>query len=377
VKRISVLKVCEENLNTAREQVAGGQLEASLESLAKIGKNCESYLLRALAVSKEPLAEVRKRAGADCKLYASNAKWDFALKRCELYSRLWCQSMDSKDLYPPPLMKLKLDGPLNTRTDWRPADPLYIDFLKAREKLKPGEPMWMCPEIPAFRPPPPPPDPRKLAIEELQGRYKEEPEIGRALVAYFVGDFQTAPVPLMKLGEKIEKVKYHELARALLLDINTAINLYENGTTEITNDRPDKAEAPFMKALAVDERLVLGDRAATMSADDKKRDLEKRSSFVRKAIVETMSSKSYEKGRALADRKDFRAACRIWKLGNNFSRSNIDLLKALTNVCTKRAEEAYGRAETCEQLKAAQDFAVDGDGFKEKIGVSMQELSCE
>lgn len=377
VKRISLLKVCEQNLNTAKEQIAGGNLEPALESLSKIGKNCETYLLRSLSVAKEQVAEVKKRAMADCKLYASNAKWDFALKRCELYARLACQTMDPKDLYPPPLTKLKLDGPLNPRTDWRPADPLYINFLKARERVKPGEPMWMCPEIPAFRPPPPPPDPQKLAKEELTQRYKEEPEIGRALVAYFVGDFQTAPVPLMKLGEKIEKVKYHEIARALLLDINNAINLYENGTTEITNDRPDKAEAPFLKALAVDERLVLGDRAAKLSPEEKKKELERRTSFIRKAIVETMSSQSYEKGKALADRKDFRAACRIWKLGNNFSRSNIDLLKALTNVCTKRAEDAFGRAETCEQLKAANDFAVDGDGFKEKIVASMADQGCE
>jgi ABC transport system ATP-binding/permease protein len=121
---------------------------------------------------------------------------------------------------------------------------------------------------------------------------------------------------------------------------------------------------------------VLGDRAAKLTAEEKKKELDKRVSFIRKAIVETMSSQSYEKGKGLADRKDFRAACRIWKLGSNFSRSNIDLLKALTNVCTKRAQDAFDRAQTCEQLKAAMDFAVDGDGFKEKITESMTEEGC-
>lgn len=375
LKRITVLEVCEQNLNTAKEALAGGQLEGALDSLAKIGKGCESYLLRSLTIAKETTTEVKKKAGGDCKSYASNAKWDLAYKRCELYSRLACQTMEPKDLYPPALMKMKLDGSLNPKTEWRPSDPLYINFLKAREKLKPGEPMWMCPEIPAFRPPPPPLDPRKLAKEELAKRYPE-PEMGRALVMYFVGDFPGAPVPLQKIGEKMEKAQYHEAARALLLDINNAINLYENGTTEITNNRPEKAEAPFLKALAVDERLVLGERAAKMTAEEKKKELERRVSFIRRAIVESMSSQSYEKGKALADRKDFRAACRIWKLGNNFSRSNIDLLKALTNVCTKRAEDAFGRAESCEQLKAALDFAVDGDGFKEKIVESMTQDGC-
>ena len=375
VKRISVLKVCEQNFNAAKEQIAGGQLEGALDSISKIGKTCESYLLRSLSLAKEPLAEVKKRAGADCKSYASNAKWDNAYKRCELYSRLACQSLDSAELYPPALMKMKLDGPLNPKTEWRPKDPLYINFLKAREKLKPGEPMWLCPEIVAFRPPPPPPDPGKLAKEELAKRYPE-PEMGRALVLYFAGDFQSAPVPLQKIGEKMEKAQYHEAARALLLDINNAINLYENGTTEITNDRPEKAEAPFLKAMAVDERLVLGERAATLTADEKKKELDKRVSFIRKSIVETMSSQSYEKGKALADRKDFRAACRVWKLGLKFSRSNIDLLKAATNVCTPRAADAFERGDTCEQLKAAMDFAVDGDGFKEKIVESMATGDC-
>ncbi len=375
VKRISVLKVCEQNFNGAKEALAGGQLEAALDLLSKIGRSCESYLLKSLSVAKEPVAEVKKRSGTDCKSYSSNAKWELAYKRCELYSRLACQILEPNDLYPPALMKMKLDGPLNLKTEWRPKDPLYINFLKAREKLKPGEPMWQCPEIPAFRPPPPPADPGKLAKQELQARYPE-PDMGRALVFYFSGDFQSAPVLLQKIGEKMEKAQYHEAARALLLDMNNAINLFENGTTEITNDRPEKAETPFLKALAVDERLVLGERAATLTADEKKKELDKRVSYIRKAIVETMSSQSYEKGRSLADRKDYRAACRVWKLGLKFSRSNIDLLKAATNVCTPRASEAFERGQTCEQLKAALDFAVDGDGFKEKIVESMTTEGC-
>lgn len=375
VKRISVLKVCEENLNRAKEQVAGGQMEGALESFGKVGKDCEGYLLKTLSASKEAVAEVKKRTAADCKAYSSNAKWDLALKKCELWVRLWCQTVEPKDLYPPALTKMKLDGPINPKTDWRPSEPMYLNFLKAREKLTPGEPMWMCPEIVAFRPPPPPPDPNKLAKEELSKRYPE-PEMGRALVLYFEGKLVEAPVPLQKIRENISKSQFHESSNALLLDINNAINLYENGTSEITNDRPERAEVPFAKALAIDERLVLGDKASKLSADDKKRELERRTSFIRRAIVETMSRTAYEKGKALADRKDFRAACRMWKLGSNFSRSNIDLLKALTNVCTKKASDAWDRAETCEQLKAALDFAVDGDGFKEKINDEMGNQGC-
>ncbi|MFO0597478.1 MAG: FHA domain-containing protein [Myxococcaceae bacterium] len=376
LKRIQVLKVCQDNFNQAKEFVAGGKLEEAVESYVKIGKDCEQYLLRSLSAAKESVAEVKKRAGADCKAYASNSKWDLAYKRCELYSRLACQTLEPKDLYPPALMKMKLEGPLNPKNEWRPADPLYINFLKAREKLKPGEPMWQCPEIAAFRPPPPPPDPGKQAKEELAKRYPE-PEMGRALILYFEGKFADAPVPLQKITESMNKSQYHEAARALLSDINIAINLYENGSSEITNDRPEKAEAPFLKAMAIDEKLVLGDKAATMSADDKKREMDKRISFVRRNIIDVMSKTCYDKGKALADRKDFRAACRYWKLGSTFSRANLDLLKALTNVCTKKAGSTLESAQTCEQLKAALDFAVDGDGFKDKVQAAMEEMGCE
>lgn len=375
VRRISVLKVCEENITRAKEQIGSGQLEGALDSFARVGKDCEGYLLKTLSASKETLVEVKKRAATDCKSYASNAKWDLALKKCELWTRLWCQTIDTKELYPPALMKMKLEGPLNPKTDWRPAEPLYVNFLKAREKVKPGEPMWMCPEIVAFRPPPPAVDQGKLAKEELAKRYPD-PEMGRAVVMYFEGRFADAPVPLQKIRENINKAQLHEASNALLLDINNAMNLYENGTSEITNDRPERAEVPFSKALAVDERIVLGDKLGKLTPEEKKRELERRTSFVRRNIVETMSRTAYEKGRALADRKDFRAACRVWKLGSNFSRSNIDLLKALTNVCTKKASEAWDRAESCEQLKAALDFAVDGDGFKEKINEEMTNQSC-
>lgn len=375
LKRIAVLKVCQENLDRGRELAGSGSMEEAVRSFAKVGRDCEGYLLKTLAASKDAVEEVKKSYAADCKRYSSNAKTEFALKSCEEWTRLWCQNIDPKELYPPALFKLNLDGRLNLKTDWRPSEPLYVNFLKARQKLMPNEPMWLCPEIPAFRPPPPPPDPGRAAKAELQKRYAE-PELGRALTLYYDGKFPEAPVPLQKLVENVNKAQYHEQAKALLRDINQAINFYENGTTEITNEHPERAEAPFLKSLSIDERLVLGDKAATLSADEKKRELEKRSSFIRRNIVDTMSRTAYDKGRSLQERKDYRAACKMWKLGATFSRSNIDLLKSLTNVCTKRADEAYNNANSCAQFQAALDFAVDGDGFKEKIEEEMQKQGC-
>jgi hypothetical protein len=39
--------------------------------------------------------------------------------------------------------------------------------------------------------------------------------------------------------------------------------------------------------------------------------------------------------------------------------------------------DAFERGDTCEKLKAAMDFAVDGDGFKEKITDAMTTAECQ
>lgn len=375
LERIARLELCEQRFDDARRQIAGGRLESALDSLGKIGAGCEIYLLRALPITRETMVEVKQHAAADCKRYAASAHWDLALSRCELYSRLACQRMAPDQLYPPPLMALKLEGPLNPKSQWRPPDPVYLNFLKARARLTPGSPPWVCPQIVAFRSPPAPPDPAALALGELAAR-SPEPELGRALALYFQGDFAAAPVPLQKISENLEKARFHQEARALLLDLNNAINLYENGTAALLGDHPEKAEAAFRAALSLDERLILGVRASTLAADEKRRELARRESFLRRSIVESMSEQTYEQGKALADRKDFRGACRMWKLGATFSRTHLGLLRALTNVCTHRAMELSARAQTCEQWKAVLDFAVDGDGYQEKARASLTEEGC-
>ncbi len=377
MRKIEIERACEENLRKGRDAAGSGRLEDALDSLAKVGAKegeCPVYALRALAESKNPMAEVRKVAGRDCKDYATNAKWENAYRRCELYMRLTCQMMDEKDLYPPPLTKLKLDGPIG-KADWRPTDPLYINFLKAREKVKPADPPWQCPKIYAFRPPPPPPDPKRLAREEFAKRFKD-PDMGEALIRYF-DNRSDARVPLQRIRENMNRADEHDQARALQTDIDTAQNLFQNGRTEIAREAPERAEEPFRQALQVDERLVLGDRLATLTEDEKRKELDKRTSFIRNAIIETMAATCYERGKTLGDRKDFRQACKVWKLGASFSRGNIDLLKALTNVCTRRAQETLGRAENCEQLKQVIDFAVDGDGLKKQAEEKMIEFGCE
>ncbi|MDP3232138.1 MAG: FHA domain-containing protein [Myxococcales bacterium] len=371
MKRIKYERAAEEAFLKGKELAASGRLEDALDSFAKVKPFSKElvgcFFLDALSAVKPVMEEVKKSVGAECKTYSTNARWENALKRCEVYMELACQTMTVDDLAPQYGLKVKLEGPLG-KTDWRPKDPNHVNFLKAREKLRPGDAPWKCPDVPVFRPPAPPPKQDIVVIQEFKARYKEE-AMGRALVLYYQGAFAEAAVPLQKLGENVSKAAVHEEAKGLLLDITNAISFFKTGQTELSNDRPEKAEDWMRKAMALDEKLVLGEAMARLPDEQRRKEVDKRASFVRKGIVEGMSNTCYLKGKTQADKKDFRAACKVWKLGLSFSRANADLLKA-GYFCTQKAKDAIGKAMdsgSCEQLKAVLDLAVDGDGYKQQV----------
>jgi ABC transport system ATP-binding/permease protein len=371
MKRIKHERIAEEAFLKGKDLAASGRLEDALDSFARVKPFSKEivgcFFLDTLSAVKPVMDEVKKSVGAECKTYSTNARWENALKRCEVYMQLACQTMTLDDLAPQYGFKMKLDGPLG-KTDWRPKDPNHVNFLKAREKLRPGEAPWKCPDIPVFRPPLPPPKRELVVFEEFKARYKEE-AMGRALILYYQGAFAEAAVPLQKLGENISKAAVHAEAKALLLDITNAISFFKTGQTELSNDRPEKSEDWMRKALALDEKLVLGEAMARLPEEQRRKEVDKRASFVRKGIVEGMSETCYLKGKTLADKKDFRAACKVWKLGLSFSRTNADLLRA-GYFCTQKAKDAVDKAissGSCEQLKAVLDLAVDGDGYKQQV----------
>lgn len=377
LKRIQVEKTCEENLEKGKELASSGQIEASIEAYAKVGAKegeCPVYALRALDIARDVVTEVKKLAGRECKEYSTNARWENAYRRCELYMRLACQSMDDKDLYPPALSKMILDGP-SGRGEWKPSDPLYINFLKARQRLKPNEPPWRCPVIPAFRPPRVSADPAKSLKDEFLKRYKN-PEMGESLVRYFDGR-EDSLVLLQKITENMSRADEHDAAKALMGDIAMADNQMKGGLTELTNGKPDRAAPKFRKALEIDEKLVLADKRTKMDDEARRAELDRRPSFVRRTVIEMMSKSCLDRGRISAEHQDFAEACRLWKLGASFSRSNMDLLQALTRQCTQRAGDKLKSARGCRELQQVVDFAVDGDGIRELALAKMEEEHCD
>ncbi|MFZ5446669.1 MAG: hypothetical protein ACOZQL_42170 [Myxococcota bacterium] len=374
LSRVERLHRCQSHLDMATALLEHGQDERALDALAAIDRDCEDVFLRARQVARAPLDAVKKATSRQCETYAKAGQWAQAARRCEVAARLACQAMTPADWEVPQWMKLKLEGPLNPRTDWRPSDPTLLAFFRAREHQTPGVGPWECPRIAAFESPPPEPDTAALAMRELAQR-SSEPELGRALGQYFQGHFVEAPVTLQKVLETMSKAAAHDEARALLGDLQHAISLFEAGQSHLLRGEVERAADRFRQALELDERLMLGARADELNPEERRRALAVRTSYLRRSANEALASAAYEKGRGLADRKDFRAACLAWKLGLEFDRGHLDLLRAATVVCTTRARE-LSDADSCAALRQVLDFAVDGDGYREQALEALARRGC-
>jgi pSer/pThr/pTyr-binding forkhead associated (FHA) protein/tetratricopeptide (TPR) repeat protein len=379
MKRITHERAAEQAFARGKELAAAGRRTEALEAFGKVRPLSRElagcYFLQALSVVRPVVDEEKKALASECKAYVQGARWENALKACEAYMRLACQAMTREELSPPYPKQLKLDGALGPN-DWRPTDSSFVNFLKARQKLRPGDAPWTCPEVPVFRPPPKPEDPVVKVLEEFKARYAAEPEIARALGLYFKGAFAEARIPLQRILETVSKAKVHDEARELLLDVDNAASFFRTGQTELSNDKPEKAEEPFRKALVLDEELVLGPAAKKLPEEQRRREATRRASFVRKGIVDGMGTTCYAKGKLLADKQDFRAACRVWKLGISFNKENPDLLKA-GYFCSQKAGEAFKKVDSCPALGVVLDLAVDGDGYKDKVAELAAQNGCE
>ncbi len=375
-KRIQVEKKCQGWLKKGIEFAALNRADEALEEFGKVKPECNAFFLKSLEAARDSLDVVKKRTGADCKRYATAGKWEQALKSCESYTRLACQTMSEADFAPPFGTKVKLEGPLK-KTDWRPKDLLYVNFLKARAKLAQGAAVWVCPEIPAFRPAPVAVDPSKEVKAEL---LKSAPEssIGRSIVLYFEGA-STATVPIQKMRDDMSKSQFHAAGQSVQQDIDLALNLLAKGNSELSNDKIDRAAAVFQQALELDEKLILGTQVM-LDKDAKKKELARRNSWLRKTVIQNISERSLARGKDLWERKDYRQACRTWKVGLSFSRSFNDLLNVALD-CTKKARDVARSNGSCEELKSGLDFAIDGegygDGLREKILELREEKGCQ
>jgi pSer/pThr/pTyr-binding forkhead associated (FHA) protein/tetratricopeptide (TPR) repeat protein len=373
-RRIVKEKACKEFMDKGSKLALRLREEEALEQFAKITEDC-TYYYKVKPKITDAIDQVKKKAKADCDQYMNNSQFKEALPRCQKFMEFACQDMGADQLYPASTQTLCIPGGPRKRNCWTPKDKTYLKFLEAKEKVDPGAPLWRCPELAILRKPKPPPDPGAAAKDDIKKRMAD-PDIAEAVVLYFDGKDNEAVNILQRVREKTEKAKFHKLADDIRQNISSVEGLAKEGSTHLSNEEPEKAEEPFREALALDEKIVLGEDIAAKSEADKKALLDRFKSYLRKNIQHDMSASCYAKGKFYMDRKDEKRACKLWRLGFSFYKGNSDLLKAVTNICTQRAHAALEDANDCTSLARVLDYEVTGDGTKEEYEKKKEELKC-
>ncbi|MFY0578425.1 FHA domain-containing protein [Cystobacter fuscus] len=165
MKRITLEKDASEQFAQGIKSLQRGKDEEALDLFKKIPKE-STYFRRAKPKVQEAVLQVMKRSEDDCKRYVRDAQWSAAVPRCERYMGFACQKMAREELEPPIGFTLVIDSRRRLgRTEWRPKNKLYVDFLNARQKLDPTAEPWHCPVSDIFMDDDAAPNPRKVVEE--------------------------------------------------------------------------------------------------------------------------------------------------------------------------------------------------------------------
>jgi hypothetical protein len=341
VARVDELRQCESWLAEAETALQRHRDDEPMRSLIKLHVDCDVYFARAQPLADALFREARESARARCAREGGEA--------CEWYVNLSCQ----RELVE--------------------QDELAGQWLAKRAAT--GRPPWECPRWRVLDKPAVPEagkDGRTWLIHRAMA-----PQLNDAAVLLYDGDLEQARALLQRVLDDPSQSALQNDARAMLLDVELLSTQLRSALAALKRDELATAAHEFELLLRTDERLMLGpvnDRE--LRGDYRRRTLSIVESFFRREAITRISRGSFERGRALADAGDFRKACVAWKVGASFSRGDLDLLKALTNVCTKKAASALAVALTCAQLDAVLDFAVDGDGYKEVVLERKRKEGC-
>jgi len=358
-KQVKLERQAFEDYVAARKTLEQLKPEDALERLAKIPA-ASSYRHKATLVAAQATEMIKKKAGEDCRKYFRAQRWSAALSACEKYMGLACRSSTQDPLGAPPGHTLKLAGPIR-RGDWRSRDEVYRAFLQVRAKLHPRAGVWTCPESTGARQSGSGVDAHREVRSALQRRFNH-PSMADALTSYWSGKTSEAIIVLQRVREDPQRTDLHAAADGLRKEIALVAHWFKAGESALQAEDPERAMEPFQQALQYDRKLM-GDFA------------ERYPSFYSRSIRRDMATHSYQRGRYWADRDDARRACRIWKLGAQFYRGNLQLLQAL-RYCTDKGRELLRSARRCAELTEALELAVPGDELNQKLEQKRAALRC-
>lgn len=360
IRRIDSEKEAEGHYENGQREMARLREDAALDEYGKIPAD-SFYYLKVKPKVVEAVAAATKRAGDDCKRYARDHFEKEALPRCERYMTFACQDMKPEQLYPPLGYTLDVGNGRIKRHRWRPKDPMYLTFLRVREKITPDAAPWRCPQISILKKAPEPVDNRSLVKAALESRLQETLLSG-PLLAYWEGRSNDALVALGKVRDDMRKARLHAQADSLRDDISSVDQLFRTGEGALQSDDPERAADPLREALQLDQKLM-GDQ------------YELRPSFYRRNIQQDIAHAAFVAGKHWSDRGDPRRACQIFKLGFSFYRADGDLLRSVA-WCSQQGATALSNARNCQDLDWVADVAVEGDGLKEKVAQAKTEHQC-
>lgn len=323
----------------------------ALELLARIPET-SIYFHQARPLALEVKRRAMKSLEPECRKLLRSHGWMSASAICEKYFSLACQERLSARVG-----KAKAGAPPGPA---RRQDPLHGLFLRARARVMPGAPSWQCPESKLLRESEQASDVRSRVREAFLRRLPDE-RIGQALFAYWEGNVRAAIATLQRVSTDPRAVPLHSRANALRSRIWTVLQLQKSASGALQARDPERAEKPLRSALQHDREIV--------------GELEQAPSFVERTIEREMADQCYQRGKYWADRSDLRRGCRIWKLGHEFSRSNLALLQALKH-CSERAERLLATAGRCGELSLVAELSSDGDGLRSKVQAKQASLRC-
>jgi hypothetical protein len=235
------------------------------------------------------------------------------------------------------------------------------DAARAGGLLQPKP--WVCPRWVGLRA-----RPARQADDQPFSSAAWPEALQPALQAWMNGDeagamraFEAATVP-------------HPVREAFARDFGAVRQAYAEARSRLAAgaDAPADTAATVRAALDADARfLVRGE-----PSPEQLRSLAKYERAPRVQLSRAMGAAEYQRGRRLADQKNFRHACLAWKAGAAFTRADLDLLKALTQVCTPMARRKLDDAQGCAELREVLDFAVDGDGLADRARARLAADRC-
>jgi pSer/pThr/pTyr-binding forkhead associated (FHA) protein len=380
-QKIALESECASYFEQGKQAVDLFEPEKALEFFEKIDPECKEYRRRAVEPYESARRETEDRAKKDCLKYSkvkTAESWRLAYEQCAIYMKLICRSMSDEELYPPGGKNLVLSTGALKRNEWRPSNEYYRSFLMARSQVDPHAPTWRCPEE----------DGDRFSIHQLDGKGKEaeakkwfadrfkQADFEQAIFSYYIGKTQDALNKLSAVRNDMRKTNLHEDANRLQVQIRQVDAFFGDGMLSLEKGNVQDAAERFQNALEKDKVLMLGEVSGMDELEERAALNNHLRSFFRNNVMVDMPNKCLSIGEDWRKRNNPKRACQIWKVGHHFNKNNTDLLLSLTSYCTSFANELYGKASNCSDLREVLEYAVEGDGLRQKVEKLQSDNDC-